>query len=48
MFLKVYDQANDIGSVFFGYHCLLISYHILRSTFLPQIIGALMVLAGLG
>lgn len=49
MFLKVRVQANDnIGLVFFGLHCLLIGCLILKSTFLPRLVGALMVLAGLG
>jgi hypothetical protein len=49
VFLKVRIQANDnIGLVFFGLHCLLIGYLILRSTFLPRSVGALMVVAGLG
>ena len=48
MFLVVRARANDIGLVFFGLHCLGIGYLILRSTFLPRIIGALMVVAGLG
>ncbi len=34
--------------VFFGLYCLLIGYLIFRSTFLPRILGALMVLACLG
>jgi len=34
--------------VFFGFHCLLIGYLIIGSTFLPRILGALMVFAGLG
>src|SRR5947209_6692945 len=34
--------------VFFGFWCVLIGYLIFRSTFLPRIIGALEVLAGLG
>src|SRR5208282_6256774 len=34
--------------VFFGPYCLLIGYLIFRSTFLPRILGALMVFAGLG
>lgn len=48
MFLKIRGQANNIGLVFFGLHCLGVGYLILRSTFLPRIIGALMVFAGLG
>jgi hypothetical protein len=34
--------------LFFGPYCLLLGYLILRSTFLPRILGWLMVLAGLG
>jgi hypothetical protein len=48
MFLVVRARANDIGLVFFGLHCLGVGYLILKSTFLPRIIGALMVLAGCG
>jgi len=48
MFLNLRVQANNIGLVFFGLHCLGVGYLILRSTFLPRIIGALMVFAGLG
>jgi hypothetical protein len=34
--------------VFFGPYCLLIGYMIFRSTFLPRILGVLMMLAGVG
>src|SRR5271166_3305284 len=34
--------------VFFGPFCLLIGYLIFRSTFLPRILGVLMMLAGVG
>ena len=48
LFLKLNTQAFNIGVVFFAVYCLLIGYLILRSTFLPRILGGLMVLAGLG
>jgi len=34
--------------VFFGFYCLLIGYLILRATFLPAFLGALMIFAGIG
>ncbi len=34
--------------VFFGFYCLLIGYLIVRSTFMPRILGVPMMLAGLG
>jgi hypothetical protein len=34
--------------VFFGPYCLLLGYLILRSNFLPRVLGVLMVLAGVG
>ncbi len=48
LFLKLNDQAGSVALVFFGVYCLLIGWLILRSTFLPRFLGALMVLAGLG
>jgi hypothetical protein len=47
MFLKLYSQAYAIALVFFGFYCLLTGYLIFRSTFLPRILGAFMMLAGL-
>jgi Domain of unknown function (DUF4386) len=47
--LNLFHLAAQISPlVFFGPYCLLLGYLILRSTFLPRILGALMVLAGLG
>jgi hypothetical protein len=44
----VHLPVGQVGFVFFGLHCLLIGYLILRSTFLPRFVGALMALGGLG
>jgi Domain of unknown function (DUF4386) len=46
-FLRLSGQANDLGLVFFGLHILLVGYLILRSTFLPRILGLLLALGGL-
>jgi hypothetical protein len=42
------DSSHTNPLVFFGCYCLVIGYLILRSTFLPRILGALMALGGLG
>ncbi|PYQ10829.1 MAG: DUF4386 domain-containing protein [Acidobacteria bacterium] len=43
------EQLRALASlIFFGLHCLLVGCLILRSTFLPRLVGALMVFAGLG
>jgi len=48
VFLRLRAAAyHNIGLVFFGVYCLLVGILILRSTFLPRILGVLMVLAGL-
>jgi uncharacterized protein DUF4386 len=48
VFLRLRAAAyHNIGLVFFGLYCLLAGILILRSTFLPRILGVLMVLAGL-
>jgi hypothetical protein len=48
--LKLFDLApfHVHPLVFFGFYCLLIGYLILRSTFLPRVLGALMASGGVG
>ncbi len=48
LFLKVNDQGAGIGLVFFGLSALLKGYLIVRSTFLPRILGVLGIFGGLG
>ena len=49
VFLRLRAAAcHNIGLVFFGVYLLLAGILILKSTFLPRILGVLMVLAGLG
>jgi hypothetical protein len=48
LFLEFNTQTGYVGIVFFGLFDILIGYLIFRSTFLPRVLGALMVLAGLG
>jgi hypothetical protein len=48
LFLKLRAAAyHNIGLVFFGLYLLLAGILILKSTFLPRVLGVLMVLAGL-
>jgi Domain of unknown function (DUF4386) len=42
-----HPRGVDIGLMSFGFYCLLIGHLILSSTFLPRILGVLVVLAGL-
>ncbi|HXO25864.1 MAG TPA: DUF4386 domain-containing protein [Thermoanaerobaculia bacterium] len=44
--LKLYGQGFAISMVFFGFYCLTIGYLISKSTFLPRILGPLLMLAG--
>ncbi len=46
--LRFYNQGFNISMVFFGFYCLSIGTLIFRSTFLPRILGPLLMIAGLG
>lgn len=48
IFLKLNGLAFDIYLVFFGFWCVLIGYLIFRSTFLPRILGVLLMIDGMG
>lgn len=48
MFLKLNQYAFNTDLVFFGFWCILTGYLIFRSTFLPRVLGALVMISGLG
>ncbi|HEY3246024.1 MAG TPA: DUF4386 domain-containing protein [Phycisphaerae bacterium] len=48
LFLKVNDHGAAMALVFFGFYALLTGYLIIRSTFLPRILGVLGIFGGLG
>jgi len=48
LLLSLSAQVSNIALVFFGLFQLLIGYLIVRSTFLPRVLGALIALAGVG
>jgi hypothetical protein len=46
--LKLYSQAFSIALVLFALYDLVVGYLIFKSTFLPRILGVLLMLAGVG
>ena len=48
MFLKMNDHGAGIALVFFGFYALPTGYLIVKSTFLPRVLGLLSVFGGLG
>src|SRR5213593_3832264 len=48
LFLRVNDQGAGMALAFFGFYALLTGYLIIRSTFLPRILGWWSAVAGLG
>jgi hypothetical protein len=47
LFIKLFEQGFDVALIFFGFHCLVIGWLILWSSFLPRFLGVLLVIAGL-
>jgi hypothetical protein len=48
LFLKVNDRGAGIALAFFGFYAILSGYLIIKSTFLPRILGVISVVAGVG
>lgn len=48
LLLKVNDRGAAMALVFFGFYALLTGYLIIRSTFLPRILGVLGIFGGVG
>lgn len=48
IFLRWSGQAFNVYIAFFGFWCMLIGHLIYKSTFLPRVLGVLMVIAGVG
>jgi Domain of unknown function (DUF4386) len=48
LFLKVNDRGAAMALVFFGLYALVTGYLILRSAFLPRILGVVSIVAGVG
>lgn len=44
--LRMFEHGFALALVFFGIYCLLIGYLILRSTFFPRLIGAMLAIEG--
>ena len=47
MLLRLQGQGFNIAIVFFEFYCLLIGYLVVKSIFMPRVVGALMALGGL-
>lgn len=47
MSLKMHARGYNIAGVFFGMYCILIGYLVVRSGFLPRVLGILMAIGGM-
>ncbi len=46
--LRLQAQGDNIALIFFGFYCVAIGCLIIRSAFLPRVLGLLMIVAGVG
>lgn len=47
LFMELHQHGYDLGLLFFGLHCLVLGYLIIKSNYIPRIIGTAIMLAGL-
>ncbi len=47
-FLKGHEYGFRIGLVFFGFHFLLLGYLVIKSDYIPKILGILLTIVGIG
>ena len=48
MFVRLRTFGFDVALVFFGFHCIVVGYLLIRSTFLPHLLGFLLAIGGIG
>lgn len=48
LFLRLAAQTMNIFLVYFGFRCIVLGYLLWRASFMPRVIGALLMLAGAG
>jgi uncharacterized membrane protein YczE len=48
LFIKSYDYGFNVGFVFFGLHILGLGYLIVRSDYIPKVLGVLLIIASVG
>ena len=48
VFLRLHGYGYSISMVFFGIYCVLLGCLVIRSTFMPRILGVLLAIAGVG
>jgi hypothetical protein len=48
LFLNAFSYVWQIGYVFFGFHLFFLGYLVFKSSYIPSILGVLLIIAGLG